>query len=170
MKWCENCLFSDSKLNSPELVEVRKHEPFLRSLHLQVKKQSCLFEHWRWTIFSHWDSGTGAVLHSESSAECCWDSTPRRRCPYMAHAEAPLLSVSAAPSLCVLLLLVSLSIWPFASLHRLSSRLRVRPLRLPLCCGPAPVMFSRGSPMFAPCLSLECLGLTQTHTHIHRTP
>lgn len=63
-------------------------KPFICLLQLQVKKQSCLFERWCWTIFSQWDLGTSLKV-AQKAAEI----PSRRHCPYMAHAESPLFSV-----------------------------------------------------------------------------
>lgn len=102
----------------PEPVEVQaavtegpivRREPCICHLPLQVKKQSCLFERRCWTIFSQWDLGTSLKV-AQKAAEI----PSRRHCPYMAHAESPLLSVSAALPPPVLLLLSP-------SPHRLSS-------------------------------------------------
>lgn len=124
-------------------------KPFIWHLQLQVKKQSCLFERWCWTIFSQWDLGTSLKV-AQKAAEI----PSRRQGPYMAHAESPLLSVSAAPSLSVLLSLVSLS----------TRALLPQPLPLPLYCDPAPMMFSRGSPEVLRVSLWTVFGL---HTHTH---
>lgn len=128
-------------------------KPFIWHLQLQVKKQSCLFERWCWTIFSQWDLGTSLKV-AQKAAEI----PSRRQGPYMAHAESPLLSVSAALSLSVLLSLVSLS----------TRALLPQPLPLPLYCDPAPMMLSRGSPEVLRVSLWTVFGL-HTHTPTQRT-
>lgn len=138
-------------------------EPFLCSLRLQVKKQPCLFEHWRWTIFSHWDSGTSAVLDFESSAESCRDSIPTPLSLYGTRWDPSVqcicCSVAPCPPPACLTLCPALCLPSRPLLPAEGSTFTSPSLMWPCSCD-AVQREHHG----APCSSLDCLWVTHTHT------